>query len=366
MVKLMPFEKIIGQKNVKEILARSLKRKRIPHALLFYGGEGVGKEAVALELARSIICQQDESFACGVCADCERISRLTHPDVIFLFPQTAAASDDEKRRIMESIAADPYMRLQLWANPSISIDQIRALKRTASMSTLENKGRVVIISDAHRMTVEAANSLLKILEEPHEGMTIILTSSQHNLLLPTIISRCQLLRFEPLSWQDIHAALMARKDIAEAKSQLAAKLSTGNFRRALALLDEDLDRKRSLVLDVLRSVIRDDLTRIEMVEQLVKGEGKKSVKDLLELMLLWFRDVMLLQDGGRDNDYLVNIDQLDTLEKFCAAFEEIDVSGIVTDVERAIQLIDRNVYLNLILINLFYKLKSNLRRVVNA
>jgi len=358
----MVFEKIIGQKRVKKTLERLLTSKRVPHALLFSGGEGIGKEAMALEIACALICRNDEYFACGKCNDCRRITQLSHPDVYFLFPATSKITPAEQKEIINSIAKNPYVRLKPWASPSISIHRIRELKRTSALTSFENKGRVIIIAEAHRMTTEAANSLLKILEEPPPNMTIILTSSQPNLLLSTITSRCQSLKFDPISWQEIENAIKEQKEITPERAQLVAKLSFGSYRRALELLEEDLEQKRKKILDILRTIIRSDLDRLMLMEQLAKKEDKKTIKDLLELLLLWFRDMLIYLDGDKDNNLIVNIDQLETLDKFCNSFEKPDIEVIVSKIEESIYLFDRNVYLNLILINLFYSLKHNLRR----
>ncbi|MBD3289513.1 DNA polymerase III subunit delta' [candidate division KSB1 bacterium] len=362
----MLFQKTVGQERIKETLTRSLEKRRIPHALLFHGAEGVGKESMALELAAALICQQDEYFACGECSDCKRISQLSHPDVIYIFPAMKSITPQEHKDIISSIARNPYLRLNPWANPSISIDQIRELKRVSSMTSFENKGRVVIIAEAHHMRTEAANSLLKILEEPPGKMTIILTSSQPNMLLSTIMSRCQALRFGTIGWQEIEQALVERQQVDAEKAQLVAKLSFGSYRRALEMLDEDLDQKRHQVLDILRTVIRSDLDRLMLAEKLVRSEDKKAIKDLLAILLLWFRDALIYSQGNGGTELIVNIDLIETLERFCNSFEDINFEAIVADIESAIDLFNRNVYVNLIVINLFYSLKHNLRRKGHA
>jgi DNA polymerase-3 subunit delta' len=362
----MAFENIIGQARLKIILSRVLESKRIPHAFLFYGLEGVGKEAMALELAKALICQQDQHFACGKCNDCRRIGLLTHPDVIFIFPATKKATPAENQEVIQSIVKNPYLRLNPYANPSISIDEIRELKRTSALTSFENKGRVVIIAEAQRMTVEAENSLLKILDEPTGKLTLILTSSQPNLLLPTIVSRCQLYGFSPIPWGEIESALVTGLKIDAARARLMAKLSFGSYRRAIELLDENLDQKREKVLNILRIILRKDEDRLVLMENLVRAEDKKSIKDLLKLMLLWMRDALIYTHGNKDQSLIVNIDQLETLDKFCNSFEEIDFETIIGEIEKAIELFERNVFVNLILMNLFYSLKNNLRRKMNA
>ena len=357
----MAFERIIGQDKIKDILSVSLKNNRIPHALLFHGPDGVGKEAMAIELAKAIMCQQDEASYCDKCSDCQRIQQITHPDFFYIFPAILKATDKDNQAIIKSIVNDPYLRERLWANAAISINKIRELKKVSSMSSFENKGRVVIIVEAEMMSIEATNSLLKILEEPPDRMTIILVSSNHSLLLPTIISRCQSIKFSPLKWDEIETSLMTKQGLDADKAKLISKLCFGNYRRALELLDEELSQRRQYILTILRTVIRGNVDRIVFVEELIRENDKKVLKEYLELLLVWFRDILIFLNS-KDHDLIINIDQLEIIEKFANSFENLDIEKIVSEIEDSIVMINRNVYIKLILINLFYFLYNNLRR----
>ncbi|MDZ7319135.1 MAG: hypothetical protein ONB11_08280, partial [candidate division KSB1 bacterium] len=254
---------------------------------------------------------------------------------------------------------------QPWANPFILIDMIRELKKTVALTSYENKGRVVLILDAHRMTVEAANSLLKILEEPLGKTTLILVSSQINLLLPTIVSRCQQVRFDPLRWEEIEQALIEQAHLAPEKAQLYARMCFGNYRRALELADENIQERQELMLNILRKVLLSDLDILQLAEQLVQQEDRKTVKELLQLMVIWFRDAMLLSlhpNHADGTEKVVNIDRLPTLEKFISSLADIDYEQVIGRIERAIEYMDRNVYLNVILLELLFELKKFLRR----
>jgi len=364
----MSFENIIGQKRVVSILERALKSKRMPHALLYHGPEGVGKEAVALELAKALFCQKDEVY-CNTCSDCKRVGQLSHPDLMVIFPAPKQPKSGELQLIRESIVKNPYYRAQVWANPFILIDMIRNLKKTVSMTSYENKGRVVIIMDAHRMTTEAANSLLKILEEPLGKLTLVLVSSQANLLLPTIVSRCQKIRFDPLPWQDIEDALIKREKVIPEQAKIFARMSFGSYRRALELLDENVDEKQNLMIDILRKVLMPDLDILLTAESLVNQQDKKTIKDLIALMLVWFRDAMVIELLQNERDYgekIINIDRLDILIKFVRGLERIDYDQVIPKIEQTIELIDRNVYLNLVLLQLLFDLKKFMRRKVHV
>jgi len=315
-----------------------------------------------------LFCQQDEIY-CNTCNDCKRVRELSHPDLMILFPSPKQPKNEELQLIRESIVINPYYRAQLWANPFILIDMIRNLKKTVSMSSYENKGRVVILMDAHRMTTEAANSLLKILEEPWGKLTMVLISSQANLLLPTIVSRCQKIRFDPLLWQDIENALIERQKINPEQAKICARMSFGSYRRALELLDEDVDEKQTLMIEILRKVLMPDLDILLIVEQLVNQQDRKTIKDLIALMLVWFRDAMVLEILHNENDYkekIINIDRLDILKKFITGLERIDYNQVLSKIEHAIKLIDRNVYLKLVLLQLLFELKKFMRRKIHV
>lgn len=364
----MSFERIIGQKRAISILTRAVKSQRMPHAFLFHGPEGVGKEAVAYEVAKAQFCQEDEIY-CGACRDCIRVSQLSHPDLIVVYPAPKQPKNEELQAVTQSIVKNPYYRAMPWANPFILIDVIRGIKKTVSMTSYENKGRVIIFLDAHRMTTEAANSLLKILEEPLGKTMLILVSSQMNSLLPTIVSRCQQLRFDPIHWKDIETALVERERVSPEQAKIFSRISFGNYRRALELLDENINDKQDLMIDILRKVLLPDHEILELVEHLVAREDKKSIKDLLQFMLVWFRDAMVLNLFPATDDFIekiVNINRLDLLQKFVSNLEPIDYDHVIQKIEDSIELIDRNVYLNLVLLQLLFDLKRYLRRKIHV
>jgi DNA polymerase-3 subunit delta' len=362
----MTFQKVIGQNRPKEILRRALLNNRVPHAYLFHGLRGVGKSALALELAQALLCTGNNDRPCYHCSHCRRAGQLNHPDVLFIFPAPSKVNENDVRTVIQSFVQQPYLRREIWSNPSIGIDRIRELRRTAALKPFEGRGRVVIIVNVEKMTTEASNALLKILEEPPQGMTMILTTSNMNALLPTIISRCQEVRFELLRDEDIESALISRYNQDAATARLISKLSLGSFRTALEFLEEDLSGQRQRAINIIRAILRDSSTRLDMVEELVAEHDKRLVKELLGLMLIFLRDAMILHtltdNDENKNDRLINTDQLETLDKFANAYDHADYEMAIAEVERAIKLIDRNILLNLVLITLFNKLNWLIQR----
>jgi DNA polymerase-3 subunit delta' len=357
----MGFERIINQKRPKEILARALEHKRVPHAYLFNGPEGVGKEALAIELAKALFCKSAQTRPCGECSACRRVGAFNHPDFIYLFPMPKSAKAEEEREILESLSHDAYARKKPWANPTISIDRIRELRHISTLKPLEGL-RVVVVAEADKMTQEAANSLLKILEEPPPAMHLILTTNKLNALLPTIVSRCQEIRFESLPDAEIEQSLIDKKLTSPENAAIISRISQGSFSRALEWIGEDLEERRNSVIEFMRTCLKDDLAQIEFVEEFARSFDKRAIKDILSLSLVWLRDALVLLNStdrlAASQRLVVNIDKLDLLEKFISAFEKIDFDLAFTSVERSIELIDRNVQLNLILFVLLSRLQK--------
>lgn len=353
----MSFSNVIAQHRAKNILMRALDHNRVPHAYLFNGPTGVGKEALALEMTKALFCKSENEKPCDDCSSCKRIAAFQHPDVIYVFPSSTKKVEEE-RDILDSVTADPYKRNKPWANPTIGIEKIRDIRHATTLKPLEGK-RVVIIAEADKMTIPAANALLKILEEPPDTMHLILTASQVSGMLPTILSRCQEIRLGPLPDNEIEWALIERKQLEPEHAKLISRISQGSYSRALDWLDEGFGELREHALSYLRICLRDPQTQIELVEQLVRENNTKFIKDMLNLILLWFRDAQILMEQG-DDKHLINIDQLDTLKKFVSAFESITFQSAFTEIENAINMIERNIQINLILIVLMIKLRSAL------
>lgn len=356
----MSFDHVIGQQHAKDILRRALEHERLPHAYLFSGPIGVGKEAMALELTRALFCKSDGPKPCDACSNCHRVRKFQHPDFTFLFP-SSAKSVEQERDILDSIAANPYMREKPWATPSISIEHIREIRHSATLKPLEGK-RVVVIAEADKMTIPAANSLLKVLEEPPPATTLILTASQVNAMLPTILSRCQEIRFGPIPDDEIERALIERQGVEPERARLISRISQGSYRHAIEWLEQSFADRRNDAVEFLRVCLKDPRAQIEWVEAYLKNYEKKDIKEILSLLLLWFRDALMLMQGMDEHLLrLVNFDQRETLNKFVNAFETIDFDTAFAHIEESIQMIERNIQLNLILIVLMSNLRNSFK-----
>ena len=177
----MSLKEIRGQEKAVEILKSGIRESRIVHAYLFLGPKGIGKTRAALEFAKLLNCREPLDDACGSCSSCAKIGKLTHPDIFFI-------SRDK-------------------GQTQIPIDKIRQLQRRLSLKPFEAQYKVAIIAEAEDMSEEASNCLLKILEEPPDDCVFILTASNRRMLIETIISRCQAIRFKPLTRDEVNNIL---------------------------------------------------------------------------------------------------------------------------------------------------------------
>ncbi len=364
--------RVIGQDRVKRILLAAIRAGRLPHAYLFYGADGVGKDAMALELARVLHCERNGTTACGVCPSCERAANGTHPDIRIVVPLPVGkneSSDDDPlaklnetdlRAVQDELrekTSNPYHRVSVPRATIIKINSIRDVRRESTMSTFDGRRRVYIISPADAMGDEAANTLLKTLEEPSGDCMLILATSRRDALLPTILSRCQNVRFDPLTETDLMEALIERNSLDGETAGFIARLANGSYTAALGLLTEETLQERAFVPSFVRHVLGASvLPMIEDVERFTAARDRVAVERFLSLLLMWFRDAMVMTRGGR----IINVDQEEDLRRFTARFPQADLLRAMADIERALSLVDRNVYIKLILLQLSVQLRRTI------
>jgi DNA polymerase-3 subunit delta' len=210
---------------------------------------------------------------------------------------------------------------------------------------------------------EASNTLLKTLEEPSGDTMLILTTAHKDALLPTILSRCQNIRFDPLSEDDIRTALVQRNNVQNERATLVARLANGSYTRAEDLLGDDVEGERQEVVNFIRHALSSSATVLnEDVERVVDRKDRDLINQFLVLMLMWFRDAFVLSNGGN----IINLDQQEDLKRFVARFPSADLVTVLADVERAISLLERNVYIKLVLIDLAFRLKTHILHPENA
>jgi len=307
------FDSVRGHDRVRGLLARVLERGRLPHALLFAGPDGVGKKTLALTLARALLCQGAASRPCDGCGVCRRILRAMDG----LDERRAAALDADDpllanhRLHPDFVLAEPLRR---GVRSEIRIEQVRELVREIAGTPFEGRARAFVIDEAHLMTEQAANSLLKSLEEPPPTSHVMLVSASPQALLPTIRSRCQMLRLGPLPLALLEAELEAR-GLEPDEARLRATLAAGSLGAALAFESEGYRALRDSLLGILEGLAGASvLARMETAQRLQELEdpalGLTGLRSLL-------RDVAALRAGAKPAG-LLNADVASRLERLAA------------------------------------------------
>lgn len=376
----MPWSSVIGQYRVKNVLQRAIAEGRIAHAYCFWGPEGIGKDALAIEFAKTMNCEAPLRHngtveSCGTCKSCAQAAVLQHPNIQLVFSLPAAKSDDGKsgsyllklsddqiRAIQEQIKAkaeNPYHNITIPNATQIRIAAIRDVKKNVSMSATQRGRRFVIISEADAMNSEAANAFLKTLEEPNSNITIILTTSRRDQLLSTILSRCQQVRCDALPDHDIAAALGERLGVAAEEAALIARLADGSYSKACELLNDDLTELRTEIVNLLRAMLKQRNYILQLSHQIELMTGDKNrnrIEKMLILLLLWLRDAYALS-VSQNIDVIINIDQLTDLQNFVRNFSQTPLDKAAAAIERSIELVRRNVDISLLLTTLALELR---------
>jgi len=364
----MAFDRVYGQSRVKRLLVSSLNRKRLAHAYLFHGPAGVGKDAMALAMALSLNCTEGRIGGCGSCTPCSQIMNLEYPHFRMVTPvpsRPKVMKEEKYREILRERALqriqNPYQQVtyspEITVLPVIGIGHVRLLKQGVTLKVEGGKHRVFLISRADQMTLEAANSLLKLLEEPPERTLLFLTTSYPARLLETIVSRCQVVRFDPLSDEDIKLALIHRRNLPEEKAAFLACMAGGSLQRGFDLAEEGFDARRETALRFLeRSLGEDTEGRIACVEGLLERQDKVEIHEILRILQVWLRDILQLSWGFPQR--VLNIDCMDKLERFRQEWSGFNVQAGLASIQQSIDFIGKNAYLSLIMHSLSLDLRE--------
>ncbi len=367
----MSWSSIIGQERAQEILRRSIEQARIAHAYLLWGPRGIGKDALAIEFAKTLLCEKQGIEACDSCPSCRKVQILQHPNLKLVFAMPASKADkggdngegkiqaelrEEIRSQLELKAKNPYFHIDIPKATQINIGSVREVKKESSFSAFEKGRKIFIMCDAELMNDTSANSLLKVLEEPLSDTLFLLTTARKEKLLPTIVSRCQSVRCEILRDADVERALSEREESSPEQSKIISKLAAGDYSYALELLSGDLTAKRAEAVGFLRATLGGrNVKLMEEIDLQVSENDRGSVEQFLLLLLTWLRDAMILREGGAAG--VINEDQNADLSRFLARFGEANFPATIAAVERALELLRGNVYLPLVLISLSIRLK---------
>jgi len=340
----MAFKDIRGHKRFISLLQRAIVSNRIANGYLFTGPESAGKRYIALNFVKALNCKNplydDNGLpdCCDKCISCIKINNDSHPDVKII--------DQD--------------------GDSIKIEQIKELIEKSQFMPTAGRWQSIIIDDAETMTTEAANCLLKLLEEPPDYMTFILISSNMFLLLPTIVSRCQIHRFELLPADTIREILETRYRISPEKSSLYASISNGKIERALRLFQKKgFEEFRENLINMLRGKSENYIWKV-ITEQdkicLERFDYRKSEKTavtfhpnelylLFEFMLIWYRDLLVFKEL-ENGKIVINADKCDIIKNEVNNIAKEEILSKINDLYYARDSIKKNVNIRLVLENL--------------
>jgi DNA polymerase-3 subunit delta' len=326
-VKAMPFAPLIGNDRIKKLLQHAVAESRIGQSLLMAGPRGVGKYQFAVALAQALNCEQLSSGdACGQCLPCRKIARNEHADVRTILRE----SQDP------SVKKEPRSQF-------IKIEQTRLMSEQAQFRPYEGRRRVFILDDAEWLRREAANSLLKTLEEPPETSLIILITPKPFALIDTIRSRCLMLSFAPLTASEIEHHLVGLQKTPE-EARLRARLSGGSIGRAIEIDVPDYQEMRNILLELLESLAfsRSSTTLMSAAEYLGRKIEKDEFERHLEALTVLLGDLLRLK-LRHVVDSLTNEDVIQRLERIADALSEDAIIRLADGIEDIFRDLPRNI-----------------------
>lgn len=326
------FKDIIGHTQVIEHLKSAIKLDKISHAYIINGEAGSGKKMLASTFAMTLQCETGNDEPCGKCKSCIQAMNGNQPDIIWVSHEKPA---------------------------SIGVDDIRVqLNNDISVKPYSSNYKIYIINEADKLTVQAQNALLKTLEEPPAYAVIILLTTNHEALLPTILSRCVILSLKFVEDELIRKYLMEVKQVPDYKANISVAFAQGNVGKAIKLAStEEFDQLREDTFSVLRNM--NDMEMYEVIEYIKKiAENKLGIDDYLDLITLWFRDVLLFK-ATNDVNNLVFKDNISDIKKQASKSSYNGIERIIDALDKAKVRLNANVNFELVMELLLLTIKEN-------
>ena len=326
------FTDIIGQEHIKENLQNAIRTKKVSHAYIINGEKSSGKEFIAKVFAMALQCERNETEGCMECHSCKQALSGNQPDIIYLRhekPNTISV-DDIRRQVNQDIAIKPY------ASPY----------------------KIYIIDEAEKMNQQAQNALLKTIEEPPAYAVILLLTANVDVFLPTIRSRCVTLSLKAVPNSQIREFLMREYQAPDYKADICTAFAQGNVGKAIQLAEsEDFNEMKKAVLQLLKEVRRMELHEmIDAIKEL--GVYKLVINDCFDLMMVWYRDVLLYK-ATSDANLLIFREEVHDIKRQASQSSYEGIGIIIQSLETAKHRLDANVNFDLTMELLLDKIKEN-------
>ena len=374
----MRFLEVAGHAGLKKQLVQSVTEQRVPHAQLFHGPQGSGALVLALAYATYLSCQdRQEEDSCGLCPSCLKYDRLVHPDLHFVFPvfttksvKKDPVSDDFIAEWREALLESPYITPNQWYSyigmenkqGSIIKRESEEIMKKLQLKSYESDFKVMIIWMPEKMNQTAANKLLKLIEEPPPMTIFLLVPEDTGPMLPTILSRTQLIRVPRIGEEDLLDALKKKHQVSDEILKSAVKISGGNYVKAEENLmtSEDSAYQLKLFIRIMRLTYAREFQEIfEWVEELA-GLGRERQKAFLAYAVRMIRENYLL---NKEQGELVHMtaDELDFSKKFFPFINDRNVPVIVQELNEASVHIEVNAYARIVFLDFALKLVKLIR-----
>lgn len=364
---MIMWDGIYGQDITLKILEKLIKSNKIPHAFLFTGIEGIGKEFAAIKFAQNLnstsLEKADQSIN-------NFISSFSEPYIKYIYPLPRGKNETDESGPYEKLSQEdiqtvkeeiskkttnPYYKLNIPKANNIKISSIRDIKKFLSFNFQDIKYRVVLINDAHLMNEEAQNALLKNLEEPPEGIIFILVSPYPGLLRETIRSRCNSIHFRPLSDKTIKEILIKYFNIDEEAAAKASLFANGSVSFALKLIENDINLLLNKTISILRySLGKKFSSALTEIAYFSGSNSGELISILINMILIWLNDLIKF----RHKKEIYFKEYLETIQKFSVRSPEIDITEIITRLDYLNSSIKNNLNMNLIALNVIFELST--------
>lgn len=374
----MRFSEVAGHADLKQQLVQSVAEQRVPHAQLFHGSQGSGSLALALAYATYLSCQDRQAEdSCGSCPSCLKFDRLIHPDLHFVFPvfttksvKKDPVSDDFIAEWRMALLESPYITPNQWYSyigmenkqGSIIKRESEEIMKKLQLKSYESDYKVMIIWMPEKMNQTASNKLLKLIEEPPPMTIFLLVPEDTGPMLPTILSRTQLIRVPRIAEEDLLNALKKKHQVSDEILQSAVKISGGNYVKAEESLmtSEDSAYQLELFIRIMRLAYAREFQEIfEWVEELA-GLGRERQKAFLAYAIRMIRENYLM---NKEQVELVRMtaDEAGFSKKFFPFINDRNVPGMVQELNEAIIHIEANAYARIVFLDFALKLVKLIR-----
>lgn len=346
----MYFKDILGQQATKDLLREMVQNDRMPHAQMFLGPEGSGKLALALAFAQYVMCEnRGELDACGECLNCKKALKNIHPDIHFSYPTIGTKiTSNHFLNQWRQVIQNPYMDVNHWLQyigaenkqGNITKEECVSIIKKLSLKTFEGAYKILILWLPEYLRKEG-NRLLKLIEEPPGNTLFILVAEDQELILNTILSRCQIVKVKSLSDEEVIEGLMEKEQVTRSQAEPIAHLANGNFNEALKLKESNENSNATLFLDWMRKCYQGNgVNMLTWVEKFA-GIGRENQKHFLKYALHFMREYMLLKMTG-SNQIRLREEELKTARNLTKVIEFHQIEQIAALFDDCSYHIERN------------------------